>query len=139
MRRLISGVLSSLVALAFIAWPAHAADFEGPLVNANGGQVEKSEGKLDGDGEWKVEAVTSLTNTVFDICLVYVANEVPTVLHLGDATSDEDGELKAEGTLNPGTYDFQAPSFQVRGDTLDNSCTGPLYYETGLTVEVVAE
>ena len=128
------------LALVFGLGPAVAEGiFEAPFVANAGAEVDGSEGKIERDGDYKVEIEPVTPSTTFEICLVDV--NLGTVF-LRDEDSDADGELKVDSDLNSDaaatfpaatTVTLQAPRFQVRDDAVvagtcdggTNLCTAP--------------
>jgi hypothetical protein len=107
--------------------------FEAPFIDVGTSQeVPGSEGKLNTNGQYKVEIETGAANalTDFKICINNFTN-VP--LFLQPVTADEDGELKAEGNIGVTTI-IQAPSFQVWSGGIAETCDGTLVYESGLAI-----
>lgn len=107
--------------------------FEVPFIDVVAqAEVPGSEGKLNTDGRYKVEIETGDADATYQVCIHYegIATE-----WLQDVTTDEDGELKAEGNiLATIAVDYlQAPSFQVRSGSAGN-CSGTLVYESGLAI-----
>lgn len=105
--------------------------FESPFVAISDGvEVLGSEGKVGRFGQFKVEIQTASSNTTFGICKVTGGSET----FLADATTDDDGELKAvggAGSIAVGNYaEF---SFRVRTDSA-NDCSGTLMWESGFSV-----
>jgi hypothetical protein len=129
------GIIATAATLAIgvsvstaLAAPGEKGIFETPMVDPGNGEVFGSESKIQSNGDYKVEIETGSGDTTYAVCLVAAAQGT---LWLGDFMSDEDGELKAQGTLDPGTY--QAPSFEVRDGSGD--CAGNLVWASGLTIE----
>jgi hypothetical protein len=131
-------VLTAALSMAW-SYPAVAQQFRGtfeaPFVDvALQTGVPGSEGKIGDEGQFKVEIQTA-PGSAFQICLV-TENLDP--LFLADVVSDEDGELRVEGTLPlaPGTpTTLQAPRFQVLTGA-SGTCGGTLVFESGLSVTV---
>jgi len=108
--------------------------FEAPFIDVDTGmEVQGSEGKLNTDGRYKVEIETGDPNVTYEVCIHYVPNMTG---FLQDKTTDEDGELKAEGNILDTVIVqyLQAPSFQVRLDSANDDCSGTLVYESGLAI-----
>jgi hypothetical protein len=143
MRKTIQSI-AALTAALCLAWsyPAVAQQFRGtfeaPFVDvALQTEVPGSEGKIGDEGQFKVE-INTAPDSPLQICLV-TENLEP--LFLADVVSDEDGELKVEGTLPLGASiptTLQAPRFQVLTGA-PATCGGGVVFESGLTVTVPVE
>lgn len=112
-----------LTAVKVFADPGEKGIFEAPQVVDMGAEVGGSEGKIERNGDYKVEIDPAFAaSTTFDICIFDI--NLGTVF-LQQAASDADGELKVTSDLgadNPGffptgTLTLQAPSLQVRDAT----------------------
>jgi hypothetical protein len=116
---------------------AFKGTFEAPFLDVTDPaapvEVPGSEGKLNTNGEYKVEIETGSSDATFKVC---ISNSMNVPLFLQDETTDEDGELKAEGNiLDDYVIDhIQAPSFQVWSGGDDETCNGTLVYESGLAI-----
>ena len=130
-KSLLSLFVAVLFVLGFTAGIANAGKgiFEAPQVSNDGVEVSGSEGKIERDGDYKVEIEPVTPSTTFDICL----DDTSGTDILRDGTSDADGELKVDSNLNTDRADLfpastttttQSPSLQVRDDTatIDGTC-----------------
>lgn len=139
-------LLAILVAAMFVSGlaggTAYAGKgiFEAPLVADGSAEVAGSEGKIERDGDYKVEIEGIAALTPFEICIFDV--QVGLVF-LQDSTSDADGELKVDSNLNTdaavsfpvGTTTLQAPTLQVRESGADD-CSGAVIWESGMDVVI---
>jgi hypothetical protein len=106
--------------------------FEAPFIDVGAEQeVQGSEGKLNTNGEYKVEIETGVPNATYQVCI----NTMNVPAFLQEMTTDEDGELKAKGNILATVIIqyLQAPSFQVR-TAPSGTCGGTLVYESGLAI-----
>jgi hypothetical protein len=142
-RRQLTAVLAVLVAVSFNIGTAQAKGqgiFEARMVDVNPGpnfEVPGSEGKIEREGEFKVE-IAGIPAGTYRVCLFHD----DTVSHfLGTVLVDQGGELKLEGNL---TMDPTAP-LVVPGAVLVNpdfrmflgdvgDCTGAPEFRSGLRV-----
>lgn len=140
-------LLAILVAAMFVSGlaggTAYAGKgiFEAPLVADGSAEVAGSEGKIERDGDYKVEIEGIAALTPFEICIFDV--QVGLVF-LQDPTSDADGELKVDSNLNADaagsfpaatTTTLQAPTLQVRESGADD-CSGAVIWESGMDVVI---
>jgi len=135
-KSLLSLFVAVLFVLGFTAGIANAGIvvdegiFESPFVTNAGSQVDDSEGKIDEDGDWKVESYDLGDTECYDICLC--DENGGQVVLVANVCTDEDGELKAIGTLSSGNY--QAVSFKII-QAIDTCGSEPtIVQESGLTV-----
>jgi len=113
----------TILALALISVTANAAKFEAPFIDtANSTVIEDSEAAAKGD-EFKVE-IHDIALGEYRVCL----NTGSTHLELATATTDDDGELKAEGLLPTGSYPI---AFSIHS----NSCLMPALYVSAYNTE----
>ena len=106
--------------------------FEAPFLEVSTStEVPGSEGKLNTNGDYKVEIEDVAVGT-YQVCIVDNSTNVPYFLE--DVILDEDGELKAEGNiLDDYVIDhIRAPSFQVRTGSPGDCNGATLVYESGL-------
>ena len=101
------------------------------LDNSSHTVVPGSEGKLNTNGDYKVE-IEGVPIGTYQVCIVDNSLNMPYLLEEKDV--DEDGELKVDGNfLNTygGVAYIQAPIFQVKSGSA--ACDGgTLIYETGV-------
>lgn len=113
----------TILALALISITAHAAKFEAPFIDtATGAVIEDSEAKAKGDA-FKVE-IEDIALGEYRVCL----NTGTTFLELATVSTDDDGELKAEGILPAGSYPI---AFSIHTD----SCLMPALYVSAYNTE----
>lgn len=139
----LAALLAFLVAISFSVGSPRAQGqgiFEAPMVDVNPGpnaEVPGSEGKIEREGEFKVEIPGTPAGT-YTVCLFH---DDVTSHFLGTVTVDEDGELKLEGNLTqppttplvePGAV-LVHPDFRVFMDAA-GSCTGVPEFRSGLRV-----
>ena len=132
MKKAFTSLLAVLFASVIGIHPALAAVYEGPFVAVGGSQVPGSEGKVNEDGSYKVELLTGIPNTKFEICRIDFTNGP---VWLADVTTTEDGELKKiglPGAIPPGNY--EQFSFLVSQDSALDDCSGTLMWASGFTL-----
>ena len=116
-----------------MARPGEKGVFECPFVEDGGSEIGGSEGKIERDGDYKVEIEGSpiACETEYTVCL---CDENAGCVALDTLTTGEcpdEDELKSTG--NVGAGDLQAPYFQVWTGTDCES--GDLVAESGMTTE----
>ncbi len=152
MRKLATLTAVSALALGLSVGTAYAEPpggfkkgiFEGPMVDTAAGtctdtepdgECDGSEGKVEGNGDWKVEinGVPVIADQ-YEVCIDDVLADPVSLADELDPEGDP-GELKAtdaDGNIVPSNT-YQRPSLQVRADTGD-PCTGTLHFETGFAL-----
>lgn len=134
MKKLAIFTAVAALALSLTAGTAYAFKgeaFESPFVATDGIEVSGSEGKVGVLGQFKVEIDTATPDTIYNICIVNGVVEA----FLAQATTDEDGELKATGGNGsvPTSTDYEEFAFRVR-DADDSECTGTLRWASGFSL-----
>ncbi len=125
------------------AGPGEKGIYEAPMMDS-GGEVDDSEGKIERNGDYKVEIEPVADDRDYDVCLVFdtVLGGTPTELHLETVTVDDgETELKSEGDVGPD--DFYGPQFRVYDLSDENATAGDcasdtdneLVYQSGLTTD----
>ena len=98
---------------------------------STGTEVPGSEGKLNTNGQYKVE-IEGIAAGIYQVCIVDNSMNMPYFLE--DVIVDEDGELNANGNFLDtygGVAYIHAPSFQVRSGS-QGACDGTPMYESGV-------
>jgi hypothetical protein len=145
MRKLATLTAVSALALGLAAGTAEAGPnekgiFEAPMVPVNGacdlvygGECDDSEGKVERNGDWKVEIQGVTPDEDYEVCL----HDAGGFQWLAEVTSDEDGELKATelslGAAHVAIGTYQRPRLVVRLDR-GGDCDGPHQYDSGFAL-----
>ncbi|TDI95898.1 MAG: hypothetical protein E2O29_03600, partial [Deltaproteobacteria bacterium] len=80
-----------------MAAPGEKGVFESPQVSNGGVEVDGSEGKIERDGDYKIEIEPITPNLTVQICIFDINLGI---VFLQDTASDADGELKVVSNLN---------------------------------------
>lgn len=116
-----------------MARPGEKGVFECPFVEDDGSEIDGSEGKIERDGDYKVEIEGSpiACETEYTVCLCDVNAGCVALETLTTGECPDEVELKSTGSV--GGVTLQAPTFQVW--TGSDCESGDLIAETGMTVD----
>ena len=122
-----------------MAAPGEKAVFESPMVptgtdgctESPAGECSESEGKIERNGDWKVEINGVPASTPYDIC---IEDDYAGETKIGDTTSNSDGELKATEASGDEVQNdtYVNPRLVVRDDDVTD-CAGTEQFTTGFS------
>jgi len=107
--------------------------YETPFNVFGGAQVEGSEGKVDLNGNYKVELLTEIPSTSFDVCMIHSGlTNGPELLQM--VMTDPDGQLLTlPDSIDPGHY--EQFSFTIHAVGLNGPCSGDPLWISGFTIQ----